>query len=345
MDTLTHAIFGAVVGQAGFRRSLGRRAMAYGAAAAVLPDLDVVAGLVAGPYAAWLWHRGPTHSVFFAAIGGALLGWLVWRLHAGGEGAKAARGPLLAWVGLFWVVLFTHPVLDLFTHYGTQLLAPLSRHRFAIPAMPVIDPVYTLALLAAMVVGLFARRSVVVARGAGAAGLFFVIAYTLFAWSLNERAADVARRQLRSEGVAGAAVEAYPVLFQPYYRRIVVEMPDTFLIGFHSALVDRPIAWNRVERDHGALATRVAGTWEGEMLSWFAAGKVLWRTRSASPGALVEGYDVRYGLPGETLLGFWGIRAEFDAEQRPLGPPAIFGTDRAPTRERLGALFAEIFGQ
>lgn len=343
MDTLTHAIFGAVVGQAGFRRSLGRRAMAYGGAAGVLPDLDVVAGLVGGPYATWLWHRGPTHSIFFAAVAGILLGWLVWRLH-GGRRPDTAQERLLPWVGLFWAALFTHPILDLFTHYGTQLLAPLSRHRFAIPAMPVIDPVYTLVLLAAVVVGLSSRRSLAVARGTAAAALFFIAAYTLFAWSLNERAAEAARRQLTAEGTEGVSIRAYPVLLQPYYRRIVAETPDAVLIGFHSVIVDRPISWSRFERDGGALAARVATTWEGAMLAWFADGQVVWRTRSASAGALVEGYDIRYGLPGDAVLGFWGIRAEFDEARQLMGAPRVFGIERTPSMERLRFFLREIFG-
>ena len=78
---------------------------------------------------------------------------------------------LLSWILLAILVLFTHPIIDVFTSYGTQLLAPFSRHRFAIDALPIIDPVYSLALIAALVVGTFARRSPGIAVGSAAAAL------------------------------------------------------------------------------------------------------------------------------------------------------------------------------
>lgn len=341
MDTATHAIFGAVVAQAGFRRSLGRRAMVYGAVGAMLPDIDSLAGL-AGPYAAWLWHRGLTHSVFFGVGMGLLIGWMVWRRHR--DRIDDAGSALTAWTGLCVTVLLTHSLLDLFTHYGTQLLAPFSNHRFAIPAMPIIDPLYTLCLLVAASVGLSARIPIAVARGVAAAALLAVGVYTLYGWSVNDRVADAARRHLASEGRLVGQVDAYPTLLQPFYRRVVVEAPDEVLIGFVSVLVERPIRWERFAKGGGPLTVVVADTWEGEVFRWFADGKVFWRSRPIPTGRAVEGFDLRYGLPDDSVLGFWGIEAEFDASGGMRSVPRVFSIERRVTIERLEHFFRLVFG-
>jgi membrane-bound metal-dependent hydrolase YbcI (DUF457 family) len=129
MDSITQSLLGAVVAQAGFRRTLGGRAVVAGAVLGAVPDLDVVAGLF-GPYANWLHHRGVTHSIFFGPIAGPLFGWGLWcffRWRAPRRGEPETRSSpeqLRAWIWLSIFALFTHPLIDLFTSYGTQLLAP-----------------------------------------------------------------------------------------------------------------------------------------------------------------------------------------------------------------------------
>ena len=131
MDTVTQAVFGAVVGQVGFQSKLGWRALAAGAALATVPDLDVF-GSLSDPFSEWVHHRGITHSVFFGPIAGPLFGIAIWKMYqwraertpgklpAGLSSAQA----LSAWVWLSVLAFLTHPFLDVLTPYGTQLLAP-----------------------------------------------------------------------------------------------------------------------------------------------------------------------------------------------------------------------------
>lgn len=50
MDTLTHMALGACIGQAIGYKKMGRKALVYGAFAAFLPDLDVLATPFLGDY-------------------------------------------------------------------------------------------------------------------------------------------------------------------------------------------------------------------------------------------------------------------------------------------------------
>jgi len=50
------------------------------------------------------------------------------------------------WVRLFFWGLITHPILDCFTTYGTQLFLPFSSYRVAFNTISVADPLYTVLL-------------------------------------------------------------------------------------------------------------------------------------------------------------------------------------------------------
>ncbi|MFI1743233.1 metal-dependent hydrolase [Thalassobellus sediminis] len=62
---------------------------------------------------------------------------------------------------LFFWSLFTHPILDCFTPYGTQLFAPFSNYRVAFNNIAVADPLYTLPFLICMIVLMFFKRTTV----------------------------------------------------------------------------------------------------------------------------------------------------------------------------------------
>lgn len=349
MDSITQSLLGAVVAQAGFRRTLGRKAMVAGALLGAVPDLDVVAGLF-GPYANWLYHRGITHSIFFGPVVGPLFGWALWRffrwraMRRGGTGMPAGPEELRAWIWLAILVLFTHPIIDVFTSYGTQLLAPFSRHRFAIDALPIIDPVYSLALIAALVVGTFARRRPGIAVGSAAAALLFIYSWTLMGWAINENIRAEARDQLKTAGQPVQNVLAYPQLFQPWFRRVVAETPDSIMVGYYSIMAGGTIEWTTHPIQHDPLIDRVATTREAGIFQWFAMDKLWWRVVENADGAAVEAFDYRYGMMGSTELGFWGIRAQVDRDGQLLGPPERFQQPRSASRSDFREYWRRIWG-
>lgn len=334
MDPFTHAVLGSTIARAGFHHRLGWRGMAAGAVVAMAPDLDVVAGWLGGTFASWQHHRGITHSVFVAALAGPLLG----RALAAWDGARGGPPPeRRAWMLLCFLALASHGLLDLFTSYGTQLLAPLSRFRFAIDALPVIDLGFTLILLVSLV-----------SRRAAWAGLGLAWCYALGGWALNGQAEAMAARGLASSGIRAVTVEAWPTLAQPLWRRLVARLPDGgLLIGFHSALDERPIDWHPLRPAEGALVAAVAVTPEAALLDWFADGRVFWRMApdGGDGTSVVEATDFRYGLPDESRTGFWGIRARFDAAGRLIARPEPFGVPRGAPEKTVALLWNGMWGR
>jgi inner membrane protein len=344
VDTPTQALLGATIAQAGFAHRLGRRAVGWGAAAAVIPDLDVLAGATHGPFGVLLYHRGPTHALWFGWVLGPLLGYAVWRLYARGRPARCPAKPpdappdlpdpgdralLPAWMGLFAVVIFTHPLLDLFTTYGTQLLAPFSLRRFALNGIAIIDPFYSVLLAAALAAGWMARARRGLGTAAAALALALSTAYLFYGLHLNRRAETEVRVMLAAEGVGGASVRAYPTIFQPYLRRIVARTPDEVRVGLYSTWRPEPPVWERFRPPPPhPLVEELSRTREGSLFIWFAMGEITHRVSSDGGNTVVEIDDLRYGFPGAPDRGIWGIRAAFDHRGRLRGPVQRFDRGR-----------------
>jgi inner membrane protein len=138
MDSLTHIVLGACIGEAMLGKKLGKSAMLYGAIAQSLPDLDVLASLWLDPVSDLLAHRGITHSILCCVIISPLLAWLANRYHY-------ARGiTFLQWTMFFITELFTHIFLDAFNNYGTGWFEPFSHLRISFNAIYVADPLFTI---------------------------------------------------------------------------------------------------------------------------------------------------------------------------------------------------------
>ena len=287
MDSLTQLTLGAAVGVAVMgRRTAVWKAAAWGAVAGTLPDLDVLGGLVLSEPAMLRFHRGLTHSLLFAFVAAPLLGWLsawVYRKRAG----PLAEGRVWA-VVWFWG-MWTHPLLDVFTGWGTQLFWPLSDRSFALASVFIIDPLYTLPLLAA--VGYAAiRRDDHARRRAVTLALAVSTLYLGWGLAVQAHARRVFRAELGRQGLAYDRLLVQPSPLNSVLWDGLVRTPDGFLQGYYGLLDgDRRVAFRRVPRTTAPLDP-VAGTDAGRTLAWFAKG---WLTAERD-GSVPLAHDLRF---------------------------------------------------
>lgn len=158
MDSLTQIVLGAACGEAVMGKKIGNKALLFGAIGGTIPDLDVFVGswLYGNKIDAMLFHRGFMHSIFFAILGAFLFGWLVYKLYDNGK--RRGTTTQKDWTWLFFLSIFTHPILDCFTGYGTQLFLPFSDYRVAFSNISVADPAYTVPFLICLIVLMFYKR-------------------------------------------------------------------------------------------------------------------------------------------------------------------------------------------
>ncbi len=337
MDTPTQVLLGAAVGQALGGERLGASAVLWGAIGGLLPDLDVLVAF--RPLGEMLHHRGLTHALWFGPLFGTALGWLLWRTRG-----QARPDTLGAWIAVMVAALLTHPLLDIFTTYGTQIFLPFARTRVSLDAVAIIDPAYTVLLVAALIIGFalgFASRASVIAAWTA---LALSTAYLFYGLHLNQVAEQRARADLARQGIQAADVHAYPTLLQAYYRRIVAHDGDGIHVGWISLWNGRPIVWHHFRASPDPLIDEVRRTTLGRVFDWFSSGQSVGRVERGPDGATVTIDDLRFGVPQAPREGLWGIRARFDSGGRLVGevervrrrPP---GTITGYLREILSSTF------
>ena len=214
MDTLTHALSGALLARATAPqdappRSIPRR-VAAGFFAAAAPDLDFVLGFVS-PLVYLEQHRGPTHSILLLPLWALPLSWLL---------AKILREPR-GWRALYGITalgLGAHIVGDLITSFGTMIFAPFSDARFAWGTTFIIDLWFSGILLAGLLLAAIWRRS----RVPAVAASVVLVCYVGFQAVLKERALDFARAYAQSQGLQKAEVTAIPRAVSPFNWTVYV---------------------------------------------------------------------------------------------------------------------------
>lgn len=152
MDSLTHLVLGAAIGEAVLGKKIGRKAMLWGAVADTIPDLDVFASPCFSNAQQLMVHRGITHSLLFVVVMAPLLGWLFSKWF------KKAEVSWKSWTWLFFFGLLSHTLLDSLTAYGTGWFEPFSAYRVAFNTIFVADPFYTLPFLICVIVALIAKN-------------------------------------------------------------------------------------------------------------------------------------------------------------------------------------------
>lgn len=300
MDSITQAVLGAGIQGALLGRGQGRKALLYGSLLGTLPDMDVLVRY-ADPVSRMTFHRGFSHSVFVLTALAMMLAWLIRKKW---PDAPYSGARLLL---TLWLVLLTHPVLDAFTVYGTQLFWPLAWTPESWSAVFIIDPVYTLPLLIAVLIasvtGCTPR-----ARMFMTSALIFSTAYLgvslLGRWHAEQRVAHV----LQAQGVQPAAVLATPMPFNTLLWRVIVKDGHGHYYEAVSGWFDRdPPEMVRLPL-HKAQADVLQNAPLHARLLWFTNG---WLRYDVLDGRLVV-TDLRMGMAGYYTFRF--VMAERDSD-------------------------------
>jgi inner membrane protein len=233
MDSLTHIVLGACIGEVFIGKKAGKRALLLGAVAQSLPDIDFVASFWMPLTKDLLAHRGITHSFLFVLIVTPLLAWLAdrWR--------RPHNIAFSTWLWFFATELLTHLALDCFNAYGTGLLEPFSHQRFCLHAMFVADPLFTLFPLAVSIALLFMKTDYKRKRWAAIAigWCVFYLAIDVFNKSIVEGAV---KREAEQKNIKYRRHFTTPTPLNNLLWYVVLEDDKGYYIGYRSVFDRRP---------------------------------------------------------------------------------------------------------
>jgi inner membrane protein len=338
MDTLTHALSGALLARATAPRdapapSLARR-VAAGFLACAAPDLDFVAGGF-GPVAYLENHRGVTHSLVMLPLWALVLSWALAKILREPRGWRALYGVTALAIGL-------HIAGDVITSYGTMVLAPLSDWRAGIGTTFIIDLWFTGIIVAGLAASAIARR----ARAPAVAACVALAGYVGFQYVQKEKALEFGERYARSQGLRGAVVAAEPRPVSPFNWTVFVSDAEAHRFahvnlvrgthreagpdaGFVARLdaVYQPLAaarWETRSRyGEGAAMPLARDAWNSPAMAvyrWFADRPAFDGITAGS--VCVWFVDLRFLTPGRGAMPFrYGACRDRDGSPWRLAPP------------------------
>ena len=316
MDTLTHALIGALVGRSLPATDTGisakQRTLA-GAISAAFPDIDYLTFWLDSLSFLSDWHRGPTHSLILLPLWASLIGWFLSRIF---DRRKAVWQLTL----IAALALGSHILTDLITVYGTAVLSPLSDWRPGLGITFVIDPWLTVPLAIMLGVSLLRGESRL-----PRVGLLLLVCILGGHALLQRAAANMGRDYAISRGLEPDAVRAIAQPLSPLHWKVVVPDAQGYRMT-HVRLTGRAAFptvlaaalglgelvqayratdaadWQRYALFDASLDDDdlVRAAWRHPLLSrfrQFAAWPALYRIDRASAGLCVWFTDLRFTLP------------------------------------------------
>lgn len=305
MDPVTQGALGAVVAQSWSRKGWGNNFVSAGVAVfagwlgGMAADLDVLIQSSRDPFLFLEYHRHFTHSLIFIPFGGLIVAAFIYALFG-----RSRQWPFRQLVWLCTLGYASHGLLDSCTSYGTLLWWPFSNARVAFDTISIIDPLFTVPLIIALIVSV-KRDSVKPARWA----LLWALIYIALGFVQHDRAVNAGFELAASRGHTPAAMEAKPgfanlLLFKTIYQYQDRYYVDAVRVGLETkSLTGESIAVLNKRRDLPWLKPNSQQAKDLDRFEWFSSGYV-----AMHPTTENEVVDIRYSMLPNEVDALWGTQ-------------------------------------
>lgn len=235
----------------------------------------------------------------------ALGGWFAWKLWRDywQRDLPMVDAPYRTWVALFFWSIFTHPILDCFTSWGTQIFQPFSDERVQWCTVSVVDPICTLPFLICLVVASrFSKQNRwrAVWNWVGIAWFCgYLLVYNLWHKSVVNRTFE---ETLRTEKIDYQRYYTNPTIFNNIVWSGVAEGDTAYYFGLYG-FNDCQRAFGPlsvIPKNHHLLDAVPRDSRAGYFLRWFTDG---YYNVLPYRGDTLQVNDLRFGLLGDSLRG------------------------------------------
>ncbi|MGD8743688.1 MAG: metal-dependent hydrolase [Granulosicoccaceae bacterium] len=296
MDPVTQGFLGAALAQSGARHKETRLATGIGFGAGLIADADVLIRSSQDSLLSIEFHRHFTHSLFFVPFGGLIAALILWPF-------------LRKRIGFARLYLFSllgyslSGFIDACTSYGTHLFWPLSNERVAFHLIAIVDPLFTVPLIIAVLIA-WRRR---LARAAHI-GLVYCALYLTFGFVQLERATAVIETVAAERGHQPEMLMVKPtfgnlLLWRTIYRHDDTWQVDAVRVGLAAhTYAGESVGVFEIERNAPQLAKDSTLYRDIERFSFFSQGYIA--VHPQRPDVLI---DVRYSPVPTSVSPLWGI--------------------------------------
>lgn len=216
-------------------------------------------------------------SMVLAAAGAILMGFAIyvvyrtWKNYGLVETPISVKEGYWAWYNFFFWTIFTHPILDCFTVYGTQLWAPFDRTRIAWNNVAVADPGYTVPFgILLIAVSLYSRESkrrrqltwVMMAFCCGYMALTFVNKHYIN---------GIFEETLKQEGIVATRYMTNPTILNNVLWSATAETDSAYFQGSYSHFdKEKKFKLVRIPKQHSLIGPELQTNKTLGILRWFS---------------------------------------------------------------------------
>ena len=226
MDSLTQIVLGGAVGELIAGRRMGNKAVLWGAIAGTIPDRDGFFRVFFHPIEAALVHRGFSHSLLFSILASPVLGLIF------NKATKGKHGFWL-WTKLFFWGIVTHPILDMFTNYGTQFLWPFEA-RITFNSVFVIDPLYTVPFMVLLIWAMRLDRNSAKRRRLNRIGLIYSTSYLFLGLLIKWFVWTESQAYVKAHHLKVNRMMVTPMPFTCFYWYVLGENESEYIVAYRS---------------------------------------------------------------------------------------------------------------
>ena len=317
MDPLTQGVLGASLPQSTANKSEVAVAGLLGFLAGMSADLDVLIRSSTDPLLFLEYHRQFTHSLVFIPIGGLLCAMVLY--FAIGRRRELSFLRTLKYCTAGYA---THALLDACTTYGTMLFWPFSDMRVAWNTVSIIDPLFTLPIIALVVLA-GVRKKVLLARLA----CVWAVVYLSLGLLQRNAAIEMGEEIATSRGHIPLRLEAKPSFGNILVWKTVYETEGRFYVDAVRATFSPvvfpgdSVAKLDIARDLPWLVRSSQQAKDIERFRWFSNGYI-----ALDPDNKYKVIDIRYSMVPNQLAALWSIEL---APQASASDHVVYRTNRS----------------
>lgn len=271
MDSLSQIVLGAATFALVKDKEIGKKSLLYGAILGTIPDLDVLLNPFFDSVEQLAIHRAFSHSIFFSIILSLLAGkWL----------SKKYNSSYISWVWACFLALFTHPLLDLCTTYGTRILYPLTKSYYSLNNVFVVDLGYTLPLLLAVIALWVMKNNNPKRKKVIHFGILVSTGYLVWGVLISTIIQNKFENVLKEKGITYQNITIVPTPFNTFLWQAVIKTNDGFYFSDYS-IFDKQMNTNfHFEKSENQLLSDLQKRPELEPFFNFAKGYELVRKKN-----------------------------------------------------------------
>lgn len=284
MDSLTHIILGAAIGETILGNKIGRKAAAIGALAKTIPDFDIFYTGLKDPFLYMCHHRGHTHSLLWETLYAFPLAYIFYRLFS-------RSIPFSRWIVLFLACLWGHSLLDVCTNFGTQLFLPITNHAYTWNNLSIVDIFFTLPMLVLLIVGLIFPNNSSGRRNSILGLLTYCMLYLAYTGVNKIQANNMFEQSLQSHRMNYDQSMTNPTILNNFLWYGIAKNDTMLYVAENSLLFPKSnIHWHAFKRNRFLLDSH-PDVVKREALKWFSNGYDI----SQRNGDTLNVYCVKFG--------------------------------------------------